>query len=284
MLSILIVTHNTRDHLTHALQHLEAQAHTWDEVIVVDNASTDDSCRLVRERFSFVRLLELDENFGFGVANNRGVEIAQGDKILLLNSDAWLVEDALPHLAATLDRNPRLGAVTPALFYPDGRPQFSWAPGTGVFGETLQKLRNRFEPRPWAHRPPPSWLFPLLGPVWLTAACLLVRKEAFDAVGGFDEEFFLYFEDVDLCHRMRRAGWGLRVVPEAHAFHVKGGSDRGARAELEYRRSQLAYYRKHRPGWENRLLRFKLRRKFAEMESPQLREQLLELLERTSAP
>lgn len=278
MLTILIVNHNTRRHLEHALEHLATLAATWDEVIVVDNASSDGSQDLVRQRFPFVHLLEFSDNLGFGVANNRGVEAASGDKILLLNSDAWLAEGALPHLAATLDSNPRLGAVTPTLFYPDGRPQFAWAPETGVFGEALQKLRNGFEASPWVHRPPPRWLAPLVGPAWLTAACLLVRKAAFEAVGGFDENFFLYFEDVDLCRRLRQAGWRLEVAMEAQAFHVKGGSDLAERAELEYRRSQLAYYRLHRPGWENRFLRFKLHRKFLRLANATIRDRFLALL------
>jgi len=278
MLTILIVNHNTRHHLEHALEQLEKQAAAWDEVIVVDNASSDGSQKVLRQRFPFVRLLELSDNLGFGIANNRGAEIASGDKILLLNSDAWPTEGTLPRLAAVLDSNPRLGAVTPALRYPDGRHQFAWAPETGVFGETLQKLRNRFEAQPWAHHPPARWLAPLLGPGWLTAACLLVRKAAFEAVGGFDENFFLYFEDVDLCRRLRHSGWGLEVVHEAQAVHVKGGSDRAQRAEFEYRRSQLAYYLKHRPAWENRFLRWKLRRKFLRLEGSRAREQLLGLL------
>jgi GT2 family glycosyltransferase len=279
MLTILIVNHNTKQHLENALLHLEEQAETWDEVIVVDNASSDGSREFLRERYPSVRLLELPDNLGFGVANNRGVEIALGDQILLLNSDAWLSEGALPSLAEALDANPQLGAVTPALHYPDGRHQFAWAPETSVLGEALQKVRNRLETRSWAHHPPPRWLVPLLGPIWLTAACLLVRKSAFEAVGGFDESFFLYFEDVDLCRRLRLCGWELEVVQEARAFHVKGGSELSDRAELEYRRSQLAYYSKHRPQWENRLLRFKLHRKFLRLPDSNLRNRLLEIFE-----
>ena len=92
MLSILIVNHNAQEHLAHALDQLERQAATWDEVIVVDNASSDGSRSLVKSRFPFVRLLELSENVGFGTANNRGAEIARGDQLLLLNSDAWLAD------------------------------------------------------------------------------------------------------------------------------------------------------------------------------------------------
>ena len=139
-------------------------------------------------------------------------------------------------------------------------------------------VRNRFESSPWAHRVPPALLRPLLGPGWLTAACWLMRREAFEQVQGFDEAMFLYFEDVDLSLRLRHRGWKLRFVPEAAAFHIKGASELGFRGEMLYRRSQLYYYAKHRPAWEQALLRRKLRRKFARRPDADERRQLLALL------
>jgi len=277
MISVLIVNHDGRRHLHHCLERLAEAPSSHGEVIVADNASTDGSVEMVREEFPGVRLLELGENLGFGAANNRAAELARGDRLLLLNSDAWLEGDALERLSAALDADPHAGAAAPELRYPDGRRQFAWVPETGVLGEALQKVRNRFEGRGWAHRPPPRWL-PVLGRFWLTAACLLVRRQAFEEVGGFDEGYFLYFEDVDLGRRLRLAGWRLLPVPGAVAHHVKGGSQRAGRAELEYRRSQLRYYRRHRPGWENRYLRRRLRRKFARVDDPELRRRLLDLL------
>lgn len=278
MISVLIANHDGRRHLAHCLGHLGRQAGSYGEVIVVDNASSDGSAEMVRREFPQVRLLALDENVGFGGANNRGAAIAGGEKLLLLNSDAWLADGALERLAAALDAAPRGAAAAAELYYPDGRRQFAWAPETGVWGEAVQKLRNRFEDRAFCHRPPPRLLAPLCGPGWLSAACLLVDREAFDAVGGFDEEIFLYFEDVDLCRRLRRAGWGLLVVPGAVAYHVKGGSRPSERGEIEYRRAQLYYYRKHRPRWENLYLRRRLRRKFARVADPELRRRLSALL------
>lgn len=277
MISVLVVSHNTRQHLEHCLGTLTDQG-GYGEILVVDNASTDGSPDLVRERFPEVRLLALDENLGFGAANNRAAAEARGDALLLLNSDAWLAGGALGTLRSALDADPSLGAVAPRLFFPDGRPQFHWAPPTGVWGEALQKLRNPFESRPWVHRPPPVGLHRLLGRPWYTAACLLVRRDAFEAVGGFDEAFFLYFEDVDLCLRLLDAGFRLASVDAATAFHVKGASRPSARGEIEYRRSQLRFYRKHRPAWENTFLRAKLRRKFRRLEDPDLRRRLSSLL------
>ena len=103
-------------------------------------------------------------------------------------------------------------------------------------------------------------------------------------MGGFDEDFFLYFEDVDLCRRLRTAGWRLAVEPRALAHHVKGASDRGHRAELEYRRSQLRYYAKHRPRWEQRLLRRRLERRFRDVKEESRREALQKLIHDSPAP
>ena len=279
MISVLIVNHQGREHLQHCLERLAAEAGSYGEIVVVDNASSDGSVELVRESFPACRLLALEENIGFGAANNRAAAAARGDRLLLLNSDAWLQPGALPRLAAALDTEPRLALAAPRLLYPDGRPQFAWAPETGVLGEAVQMLRNRFEQRPWVHRVPPRWLRPLSGPGWFSAACLLLRRAAFEEIGGFDEGFFLYFEDVDLCRRLRLAGWQLASVDAAVAYHVKGGSRPGDRGDIEYRRAQLRYYRKHRPAWENRALRRRMRRKFSRWPDRDLRRKLLRLLE-----
>ncbi len=278
MISVLVVSHNARDHLRECLERLAAQEDDYGEIVVVDNASSDGSAAMVRDRFPHCRLLALADNVGFGAANNRAAEAADGDRLLLLNSDAWLEDGALPRLEAALAADDRLALAAPDLRYPDGRPQFAWAPETGVAGEALQMLRNRFESRDWAHQTPPRWLRRALGPAWFSAACVLLRRAAFEAVGGFDERFFMYFEDVDLSRRLRLAGWRLARVEGAVAYHVKGGSRRSDRGEIDYRRSQLAYYRKHRPPWENRLLRRRLRRKFSRCRQPELRRELLSLL------
>lgn len=275
----IVVSYNAREHLEGCLEKLGAQLGAGDEIVVVDNASTDGSPELVARRFPHVRLIELPQNVGFGAANNRGAEQARGEHLLLLNPDAWLAEGSLGKLRRALEGDRGLGLAAPQLYYPDGRLQFTWAPETGVMGEAIQKARNRFENQGWNHRLLPQLLRRLAGPGWLTAACVLVRRAAFEAIGGFDAEIFLYFEDVDLCRRFRLAGWKLELVAEARAFHAKGGTQGGQPDELEYRRGQLRYYRKHRPHWEVRFLEGKLRRKFRRIGSPELRARLLALLE-----
>lgn len=273
MISILMVNFNSGDLVIASLRQVFALRGELDfEVIVADNGSTDGSRERIEKEFPQALVLALGRNLGFGAANNRAAAIARGDSLLLLNSDAWPLPGALPQLAAKLAALPGIGLVCPLLFYPDGRPQFHGAPWTGVAGEALQMVRNRFESWSLVHR---------FGLGWYTAACVLIRRQAFEQVGGFDEKFFLYFEDVDLCRRLQRAGWQMATVRTARAIHIKGGSQHasGPLSELEYRRGQLRYYLKHRPAWEIRFLWRRLHRKFMRLPPGPERDRLLAMLE-----
>ncbi|MFV2072443.1 MAG: glycosyltransferase family 2 protein [Thermoanaerobaculales bacterium] len=233
------------------------------EVLLVDNASQDGSVGFVRREFPHVRVLAQERNIGFAAANNLAADSAEGEALLLLNADAWLEDGALAGLREVLDRDSRLGLAAPVLRYPDGGRQFSWSPARGVVGEFLQKLRNPFEASAWAHGRAARLVAGLVGRSWFTAACALVRAEAFRGVGGFDPRFFMYFEDVDLCIRLECAGWRLAQSPEAVANHA-GGLARGAVDDDLYRPSQLLFYRLHRPRWEAQLVERRLRRRFGD--------------------
>jgi GT2 family glycosyltransferase len=151
--------------------------------------------------------------------------------------------------------------VAPQLRYPDGGRQFAWSPERSIVGEALQLLRNPLESRTWVHGNLARTLARVVGRPWFTAACVLLRAEAYLQIGGFDEDFFMYFEDVDLCHRLREAGWRLVDEPRAVAWH-HGGLERAAGTHDLYRPSQLRYYRKHRPLWEQRWIERRLRRRY----------------------
>lgn len=263
MISALVVSHDSAEDLPACLASLDAQA-TQDEheleVIVVDTASEDGSVRLLRTDHPSVQLVELESNVGFGVACNLGVRQARGDSLLLLNPDARLGEGALAAMAARLAEAPDLAAVAPRLVSPSGRSQHGWSPDRSLIGEAVQRLRNPIQGS-WLDRGPvESLLRRVMGPGWFSAACLLLRREAFESVGGFDQGYFLYFEDADLCVRLRRTGWRLAEVPSATAVHAgRAGQSRSPWLEAVYRRSQIRYYRKHRPRWERRVLRRYLR-------------------------
>ena len=233
-----------------------------------------------------VRLIASERNLGFGAACNLAVRETTGRYLLLLNPDAWTDAASLRRLAAALEADSRLGAAAPALRYPDGSPQLGWAPEVGVVGEAIRKFRNRFEGAAWNHRVLPRLLRPFVGPGWFSAACLLVRRSAFEEVGGFDEGFFLYFEDADLGLRLAREGWRQRRAEGARAWHVRGvatgrpGTRRlSPEVERFYRASQLRCYDLHRPRWERAYLRRRLRRKFRRVADEEEKAALLRLLE-----
>ena len=222
---MIVVTHNATSHLDRCLDAVAQGPH---EVIVVDNASTDGTRELVRERFPSVRLIELPENVGFGAANNVGMEAAGGDYFLLLNSDAWPRADGVEKLRVFAEANPQVGVAGPRLVSPDGRVQKSvrgfptlWRLATEYF--FLRKLapRSRFlndfygAGFDYRSRRPAEFLM---------GAVLLLRRKAFEEVGGFDPAFFMFSEEVDLCYRMRAAGWAVEFTPEAEFVHLGGAS------------------------------------------------------------
>lgn len=297
--SVLVVNHNAGLHLRQCLERLRAVADEWRtggaglETVVVDNASTDGSPAAVRELEDqdpapepAVRLIASARNLGFGAACNLAARESGGRYLLLLNPDAWIDAMSLRRLVEAMESDSRLGVAAPGLRYPDGSLQLGWAPPVGVVGEAIQRFRNRFEGSVWNHALLPRLLRPLLGQGWFSAACLLVRRSAFEEVGGFDEGFFLYFEDADLGLRLARKGWRQRQVEGARAWHARGVSTgrpgtRLLSPEVErfYRASQLRYYDLHRPRRERSYLRRRLRRKFGRVADNEQRTALLRLLE-----
>jgi N-acetylglucosaminyl-diphospho-decaprenol L-rhamnosyltransferase len=243
--SAIVVTHNAAAWIERSLESL---AGTGAEVIVVDNASTDGTPGLVSEKFPDARVIE-QENKGFGAGNNTGMRAASGRYYLLLNPDAWLTEGALDKLVAFADEHPDAAVVGPRLLNPDGSLQRSvrgypspWRIATEYF--FLRKLGprthalNAFFGEQFDHES-------VREAEYLFGACLLVRREAVDEVGGFDEDFFLMSEEVDWCYRFREAGWKVLFYPGAEVFHVVGAS-LNPRQFHAIVRGHLQFLRKHR--------------------------------------
>ncbi len=218
------------------------------ECIVVDNGSTDDTLALVAKRFPDAIVLE-QENRGLGAGWNAGIARASGDYVFLLNADAWAVDDAVAQLAAFLDAHPQAALVGPLLRNPDGSLQRS------VRGfPTLWRLATEylFLRKIWPHSD--LWNGFYAGSFdhdeerqveWVMGAALLARKEALDAIGGLDEAFFLFSEEVDLAYRLREAGWETWFTPAAEVTHV-GGASHGGRLFQEQLRGHLRFFAKHR--------------------------------------
>lgn len=257
--SVVIVSFNTRLHLLRCLASLEAHVTLPREVVVVDNGSGDGSADAVRRAHPAARVIENGANLGFAAASNRGLREARAAYCLLLNSDAEVTAGAVETLAAVLDERADVGIVGPRTIGADGGPQLSFGPDLTPVSEWRQRrlVRALRERRPEAVREVETMSAREHEPVWVSGACLLARKSALDAVGGLDERFFLYEEDVDLCLRVREAGWRILYTPRAVVMHHLGRSMETipALSRLEYDRSHLRFYAKHRGLAANALLR-----------------------------
>ena len=235
-------------------------------MIVVDNASTDGSADAVAATYPEADLIALPENIGFAAAVNRGATIGEAPYILLLNNDARLGPEALERMRQALD-NERVAAVGPRLLGPDGQIELSLDRTLSPWNEARFRVLGTLY---GSGRGPVAALVRRRyarsrDVVSLSGACILLRREAFDQANGFDERFFLYAEDVDLCLRLRQAGWRLRYQADAVVEHDRGASSGTAAAAtaLHYRRSQIAFYRKHRGALATQGLRIYLAFRFA---------------------
>lgn len=235
LISVIIVNWNTRGLLPLCLETLRAAAAGLAcDVWVVDNASTDGSVELLRAHYPHVHLIANATNVGFAAANNQAMAAAQGDFLLLLNSDAVLTPGALDALLAVVHAQPRAGIVGARLLNPDGSFQASHTRFPTLAREALilSTLGRRLY-GPW---------YPSAGPEvaagpqrvdYVEGACLFVRRAAWATVGGLDEGYWMYAEEVDWCRRMALAAWEVWYQPAAQVFHWGGGSSTRRRVERE---------------------------------------------------
>jgi GT2 family glycosyltransferase len=244
--SVVVVTLNALPWIERCLESVHGY-----ETIVVDHGSADGTVELVRERFPAARLIQ-QENRGLGGGSNAGMRAASGDYYLLLNSDAWALGDAVERLTAFAESRPDAAVVGPKLLNQDGSLQRSvrgfptlWRLATEYF--FLRKLAprmralNAFYGSRFAHDEVREAEF-------LMGACLLVRKQAADTVGLFDEDFFMFSEETDWCYRFRQAGWKVLFYPGAEFVHV-GGATTAQNWGPMYReqlRGHLRFLAKHR--------------------------------------
>jgi GT2 family glycosyltransferase len=252
-IDVVIVSHNTASDLDACLTSLLSTPPAGlGRIFVVDNASSDGSPDLVRSRFPAVTLLALETNIGFGAANNVALRQSTAPLVLLLNSDTVVPVGAVDRLVA---RQQATGSavIGPSLVDPSGRPELSFGPMLSPFGELRQWWRMRAAGRdsPRARRRIARLLASERDVDWVSGACmLLIRQAALDA-GLFDERYFMYEEDVDLCAAIRARGGRVMYTPATAIVHRRGASWRasGARPSPHYDRSHLRFYEKHRPAW-----------------------------------
>jgi hypothetical protein len=263
--SVVIVNHNGYDHTRNAI--LSVMQHSAEsEIIVVDNCSTDGSGGVLQKEFPQLAVITEDENRGFGFGCNRGAEAAKGKYLFFLNNDTLLSEDTPAILASFLSKNLTVAACGPKLLNPDGTFQVSFGLDPSLRNEWI--VRRWQHPRKSAHDAVMSSLerrYAHAKVDWVTAAALMMRTDVFWKLNGFDESFFMYFEDADLCKRGRALGFDIFYYAQTSLIHFAGQSvkDRRTEVSIEYRRSQLRFYDKYRSLAERISLRLFLFIKFA---------------------
>jgi N-acetylglucosaminyl-diphospho-decaprenol L-rhamnosyltransferase len=251
-MAVTVVSYNARDDLLACLRSIRQAATPPPPTVVVDNGSTDGGPALVRAEFPDVKVVVDPANRGYGAAANLGARQSDTPYLFVLNSDTVLAPDAVDALSDYLDAHPRVAIAGPRLRSPDGTLEPSCHSPLGTLRSVLEKSSlgraiarvPRFGAR-WA---PLNWAHDRAREVsWVTGAALAVRRSAFDAVGGFDEGYFMYAEEADLCWRFRRGGWEVHFAPVTDVTHRGGARTaplRGAMA-LQNVRSAIRFYRRH---------------------------------------
>ncbi|MGQ9729840.1 MAG: glycosyltransferase family 2 protein [Candidatus Zipacnadales bacterium] len=252
-ISLCIVSWNVRDDLVGCLDSLrDASRGVRTEVIVVDNASTDDTVAVIRERFPEVLLICNDRNRGFAAATNQAMAEARGQYLLLLNPDTLLPPNVLAELLAVAEAHPEAGILAPKLLNPDGSLQYSCRRFPTIMAAMFRHtLLGRLFPRNrWAAEYiMEEWAHEGVQEVdWVSGACMLVRRELYERIGPLDEGFFWGSEDVDYAYRCHAAGYRVLYTSRPAIIHAVGRSSDQVpiRTVANFHRSMLRLYRKHK--------------------------------------
>lgn len=263
LLSIIIVNYNSKEPLKECIKSLNKLDVSY-EVIVVDNNSQDGSTKMIKRDFQEIILIENKKNLGFGKANNQGAKLAKGEFLLLANPDCKFIGGSVLEIIMFFNQNSRVGFVGPKSFWPDGRIQISASSFSGLYGAAIHHLRlaklllSESLKRNFSH------IATILGRGlrrytlifreskvtqeidWIGGLFIFTRQDIFKHLGGFDEDFFMYYEDQDLALRGRKRGWLSYYFPSVIVEHSVGySSNQNLRILIERYRSELMFWIKH---------------------------------------
>ena len=255
-LSIIVINWNTRDLLDNCLRSVFSHIGNHDiefEVLVVDNSSSDGSQEMVMAKFKEARLIESEENMGYCRAANLGVRRSRGHYVLISNSDIELKDGHLSSIVSFMNDNPVIGVVGPSLINIDGSIQYSCRNFPSFFNATVHAFASIFFPNNRFSRKYKMADFDhkkISVVDWVSGACILFRKEAFEKVNGFDERYFMYVEDMDICYSLNAAGYSVYYYPGVTALHIVGQSSKRASYRMisEFQKSIFRFYRKRYSG------------------------------------
>lgn len=269
-LSIIIVSFNTKELVLSAVGSIKKNTKGITlEIIVVDNASTDGSPEAI-SNLDGVKLINNKNNIGFAGANNQGIRIAKGRYVLLLNSDTIISDNLLKEMVLWMDRKPKAGIATCSLKNKNGSIQ-----GTGGFFPTLprvfswmtiqdlpfvDRLIKPFHPaRPKSFAGETEFYKRQRELDWITGAFMLIRKDVFEKAGLFDEDYFMYAEDVDFCYRVKKQDWKIWYLPQWSIIHYGGASGSTRLSVLSEFEGLKKFYKKYYPKWQYPVLRILLK-------------------------
>lgn len=247
MVSVIILSYNTQTLLEDCLASVQKQLHAIDhEVIVVDNASTDESASMVKKHFPSVRLIENKENVGFAKGVNIGAKKAKGEYLLLLNSDTTMDDTSVEKMIQFIDTHLDVAVVGGQLMNSDGSTSKSHGKfySLGSVFTMLFREGHTSEPKKAVTTEVD----------WVSGGYMLLRKLFFDTIGGFDEHFFMYMEDMELCYRLKKAGHAIIYFPESRISHIGQGSSNRSFAVIQIYKGLKYFYKKHKSIPENVVL------------------------------
>ncbi len=252
-LAIIVVTYNSATEIGPCLDSLVGHTAPFPTTItVVDNASTDGTADLVRQQWPSVQLIASPANVGFSSANNLGIRATRGDYVLLINPDTVAPPGAIQTLVRGLAAHPDAAIAGARMLSERGFPELSWGEPIGPWNELKRKVLTTLYHRKVRRivRKIDKLSRQAREVAWVSGACMVIRRPDLEAVGLLDERYFMYTEDVDLCMAMRKRGRTVLYVAGAEVLHHRGRSAaRNPATERLYRKSQIAYYRKHLPRW-----------------------------------
>ena len=215
-LAILVLNWNRRDDTLACLDSLAASDYPHADVIVIDNASTDDSVAAIRQRFPAIRVVENDQNLGYAGGNNVGLQLAMDerfDAVMILNNDTTVAPDAVARMVRVLRSDPRIGIVSPVIYYRD-EPELIWSAGGEIDWRRGEAPSTFTDSRVTAL---PDAVYDI---EHVSGCCMLVRADAIRSAGMIDKRFFMYYEETEWCVRIARAGYRIVVEPDASIWHA----------------------------------------------------------------
>lgn len=251
-LSIIILSYNTKNLTVKCVrsvieQYGEQIKNNEVEIIVVDNASTDGSAEAIgnfKSQISNLKLINNRENYGFSKGNNIGAKEARGEFILFLNSDTQSRDGGFLRMVNFMEKNPKIGVLGGKLLSPDGSTQASTGKFYNLYNVVIVLLGGE---RVGLIRKNPK----IRGPVdWVSGASMMVRKNVFEKLKGFDENFFMYIEDMELCYRFKKIGYQTYFFENIKLMHKELGSSNRSFAINQIYKGLLYFYKKHKPYWQ----------------------------------